>query len=110
MMTESEQKALQLAKRVFEHFTQDALPIAREIIAMEHEMIEQLGNVPTTSASSRSILEIKKTDGPPLTVEMINSSISEPMSLDHPDDYDPAQPVQNRQKDLVYSPADDLPF
>ncbi len=30
MITESEQKALQLAKKVFEHFTHDALPIARE--------------------------------------------------------------------------------
>ena len=38
MITESEQKALQLAKKVFEHFTHDALPIAREIIAMELEL------------------------------------------------------------------------
>jgi hypothetical protein len=38
MITESEQNALQLAKKVFEHFTHDALPIAREIIAMELEL------------------------------------------------------------------------
>jgi len=28
MITEREQKTLQLAKKIFEHFTQDALPIA----------------------------------------------------------------------------------
>ena len=37
MKTENEQKALQLAKRVFDHFTRDALPLAREIIAIENE-------------------------------------------------------------------------
>jgi hypothetical protein len=38
MIKEAENNALQLAKRVFEHFTNDALPIAREIIAIELEM------------------------------------------------------------------------
>ena len=38
MITESEKKVLQLAKKVFEHFTHDALPIVREIIAMELEL------------------------------------------------------------------------
>jgi|GEM_PF-5110987 restriction system protein len=38
MITETEQKALQLAKKVFEHFTHDSLPFAREIIAMELEL------------------------------------------------------------------------
>ena len=40
MITENEKKALQMAKKVFEHFTHDALPIAREIIAMELELGE----------------------------------------------------------------------
>ena len=40
MITETEKNAIQLAKRVFEHFTHDALPIAREIISMEREMRE----------------------------------------------------------------------
>jgi len=37
MKTENEKKALDLAKKVFEHFTRDALPLAREIIAIENE-------------------------------------------------------------------------
>jgi hypothetical protein len=40
MLKETEQKALQLAKKVFEHFTHDALPIEMEIIALEREMAE----------------------------------------------------------------------
>ncbi len=44
MITESEKKALQLAKRVFEHFTHDALPIAKEIVALEREMAEDQDN------------------------------------------------------------------
>ena len=110
MMTESEQKALQLAKRVFEHFTQDALPIAREIIAMEHEMAEQLENATTPNGVLKSIVEVKKTSGQPLTASIINSPVSGTASLDHAEDYDPAQPVHNRHRELVYSPAYDLPF
>ena len=37
MKTENEKKALDLAKKVFEHFTRDGLPLAREIIAIENE-------------------------------------------------------------------------
>ena len=37
MKTENQMKALDLAKKVFEHFTRDALPLAREIIAIENE-------------------------------------------------------------------------
>ena len=44
MITETEKNAIQLAKRVFEHFTHDALPIAREIISMEREMGEYTDN------------------------------------------------------------------
>ena len=36
MKTENQMKALDLAKKVFEHFTRDALPLAREIIAIEN--------------------------------------------------------------------------
>ena len=38
MKTENEKKALDLAKKVFEHFTRDALPLAREIIVIEEEV------------------------------------------------------------------------
>jgi len=41
MKTENEKKALDLAKKVFEHFTRDALPLAREIIAIENEEQQQ---------------------------------------------------------------------
>ena len=38
MLTETEKQALQLAKKVFEHFTHDALPIAREILMLEEQL------------------------------------------------------------------------
>ena len=38
MITGSEMKALQLAKKAFGHFTHDALEIPIEIIALEREM------------------------------------------------------------------------
>ena len=41
MKTENEKKALDLAKKVFEHFTRDALPLARQIIEMENEGQQQ---------------------------------------------------------------------
>ena len=41
MKTENQMNALDLAKKVFEHFTRDALPLARQIIAMENEGQQQ---------------------------------------------------------------------
>jgi len=47
MIPDNEQRALQLAKRVFEHFTKDALLIARDILAMEKEF----GNIQENETS-----------------------------------------------------------
>ena len=93
MITETEKNALQLAKRVFEHFTHDSLAIAREIIAMENNMGESLLN-----GEQNSILEVTKMD--------VN---------DFPDDdilglNDPAQPGKQMDTELVYSAEDDFPF
>ena len=66
MITETEQKALQLAKKVFEHFTHDALPIAREIIAMELELEQSPVSGESPDGVPLSIPEIKKTDGQPI--------------------------------------------
>ena len=44
MITASEHKVLQLAKKVFEHFTHDALPFARKIITMERELAKDQDN------------------------------------------------------------------
>ena len=98
MITESEKKALHLAKKVFEHFTHDALPIAREIIAMELELGESAINEEPTDESAKPILEVTKPD--------VN---------DFPDDdilglNDPAQPVKQLNDELVYSAEDDFPF
>ena len=38
MLSETEKRAIQLAKKVFEHFTSDALPLAKEILALEEEL------------------------------------------------------------------------
>ncbi len=40
MITDREKKALSIAKRAYQHFTHDALEIARKIIALEREMAE----------------------------------------------------------------------
>ena len=40
MITEREKRALCIAKSAYQHFTKDALVIAREIIAPEREMAE----------------------------------------------------------------------
>jgi hypothetical protein len=93
MITETEKKALQLAKKVFEHFTHDALSIAREIIAMELEM----GESPTMGESSD---EVKKTDVNDFPVSDISA-----IGLD-----DPAQPVKKLNDELVYQADDDFPF
>jgi len=93
MITESEKKALHLAKKVFEHFTHDALPIAREIIAMEHE----LGEPPIIGQPSD---EVKKTDVNDFPVSDISA-----LGLD-----DPAQPVKQLSDELVYQQQDDFPF
>ena len=93
MITESEQKAIKLAKKVFEHFTHDALPIAREIIAMELE----LGAPPIIGEPSD---EVKKTDVNDFPVSDISA-----IGLD-----DPAQPVKQLNEELVYQQQDDFPF
>ena len=92
MITETEKRALQLAKRVFEHFTHDSLPIAKEIIAMEHDLRQSPINRNTTSGA------------------MNNFPVAEPSPIAIATIEDPAQPVRELHKDLVYKPEDDLPF
>ena len=92
MITETEKRALQLAKKVFEHFTHDSLPIAREIIAMEHDLGESpLNGKPNSGATT-------------------NFPVAEPTTIASIDNDDPAQPVRQLHKDLVHKPEDDLPF
>jgi hypothetical protein len=91
-MTENENKALQLAKKVFEHFTKDALPFAREILALEHE----LGMNPVNGHSVNQSL----TDFP---VSDITAVVPENTVNKENIDY-------RRQEELVHDPVDDLPF
>ena len=93
MITESEKNALQLAKRVFEHFTHDSLAIAREILAMENKM----GEAPI-NGELKPILEVTKpdvNDFPDADIIGLN---------------DPAQPVKHLSDELVCQPQDDFPF
>ena len=111
MITESEQKALQLAKKVFEHFTHDALPIAREIIAMEHELGESPVNVKQMNEVSESIPEIKKTDGQPIDELLNDFPVSDLSIIGLEVNDDPTQPVKDPCEQLVYQKQeDDLPF
>ena len=111
MITETEQKALQLAKKVFEHFTHDALPIAREIIAMELELGESPVNVEQMNEVSESIPEIKKTDGQPIDELLNDFPVSDLSIIDLGVNNDSNQPVNNLCEELVYQKQDDdFPF
>jgi hypothetical protein len=93
MTTEREKTAIQLAKKVFEHFTHDALPIAREIIAMELELKE-------SPDEGESIIGVTFTDVHDFPVTDISA-----IGLD-----DPAQPVKHLNEELVSQQQDDFPF
>jgi len=79
MKTENEKKALDLAKKVFEHFTRDALPLAREIIAIENEEQQQGDagiNFPTSdiTPSDLGVTQEHKQEQQPLHRERTISS------------------------------------
>ena len=93
MITENEKKALHLAKKVFELFTYDTLPIALEIIAMENELKE-------SPESEESIIGVTFTDENDFPLTDISA-----IGLD-----DPAQPVKKLNEELVIQPQDDFPF
>ena len=93
MITETEKNALQLAKRVFEHFTHDSLALAREIIDMENNM----GELPV-NGEPNSILEVTKmdvNDFPDTNIIGLN---------------DPDQSVKHMNDELVCETQDDFPF
>ena len=92
MITETEKRALQLAKKVFEHFTHDALPIAREIIAMEHELGQSAIN------------------GNAMSNAINNFPVAEPSPIAIAAKENPAQPIGQLHKEIVHKPEDDLPF
>jgi len=102
MITEAEINALELTKRVFEHFTHDSLAIAKEIIAMEYK----LGQTHVCSEeinAANPILQVKNMD--------VNDFSKSALSATEAEDYnDPAQPVKQMNPELVYKMEDDLPF
>jgi hypothetical protein len=111
MITENEQRALQLAKKVFEHFTHDALPIAREIIAMELELEQSPINGESPDGVPLSIPEIKKTDGQPINELLNDFPVSDLSIIDLGVNNDPNQPINSLCEELVYQQQeDDLPF
>ena len=110
MMTENESKALQLAKKVFEHFTHDALPIAREIIAMERDLGQPPLNGKPVNGVVKPILEIKKTDGQSINGSMNDFPVSDVSAIGLVANDDSAQTVHSPNEELVHNPEDDLPF
>ena len=110
MITESEQKALQLAKKVFEHFTHDALPIAKEIIALEREMGDYVDKDVTIPLSlqptegeknNESKAEPVATDIQPNPKEEVNS-IRVAGSLNYPRMQADEQPVKREYEEVPY--------
>lgn len=110
MITESEQRALQLAKKVFEHFTHDALPIAREILAMELELEQPPLNGKPVNGKTVPILEGKKKDVPSVSVPVKNVPVSDINATGLYADFDPSQPVRRLNQELVYTAQEDFPL
>jgi hypothetical protein len=108
MITETEQRALQLAKKVFEHFTHDALPIAREILAMEHELGQSPINGKPVNGIPNPILQVTKTEGQPNNGNENDFPVSDLSAIGL--DYDPAQPVKHLNEELEYHVQDDFPL
>ena len=105
MITERENRALQLAKKVFEHFTHDALPIAREILAMESELGQSTVNGKQVNGKEKSKSEVKKTNGQ-ATKEPLNDFPVSDLSIKE----DPSIPCRRPDEEKGYTPEDDLPF
>ena len=86
MITEREKRALQLAKRAYGHFTQDALSIAKEIIALEQELNEEVSDaviIPLTQPASNSTKPINgfpsnKADDPKPVIDPKTLRIMQP--------------------------------
>ena len=110
MITESEQRALQLAKKVFEHFTHDALPIAREILAMELKMGQPPLNGKPVNGITVPILEGKKKDVPTVSVPLKDVPGSNLNTTSPNADFDPAQPVRMLNQELVNTAQEDFPL
>lgn len=96
MTTINETKALQLAQRVFEHFTRDSLAIAREIIALESEF------------GLQDPQEEPSMDVQPPIVDSIGLNSNDDLSAIGLED--PCQPVKHMDDELVCTKVDDLPF
>lgn len=111
MLTENESKALQLAKRVFDHFTKDALPFAREILALEHALGLTPVNGFAHNGHAAPIHEIEKSDGLPADVGNLTTfPLTDITSLGPKESNSLAHPVYRQERELVHNPEDDLPF
>jgi len=109
MITETEKNALQLAKKVFEHFTHDALPIAREIIAMEHELAESPAKAKPVNGKPNPIPEGEKMDGPLGSKSLIDLLASDPME-DLRTDHETSVLLHQHHNEVLMGQQDDLPF
>ena len=98
MKTENQMKALDLAKKVFEHFTSDALPLARQIIAMENEIADPLkeNDLNKEQQSGESAIDFPTSDITPSDLEVTQEHQQEQQPFD-------------RQR-IISSEVDNLPF
>ena len=110
MITENEKKALLLAKKVFEHFTQDALPIAREIIAMEHDLGEIGGFEKPINGKTNPIPEGEKKDGQPENKSLIDLLTSDLPTGDLRTDHETSLLIHHHTNEMVSQQREELPF
>jgi hypothetical protein len=102
MISETERNALDLAKRVFEHFTHDALPIAREIIAMEQSLGLMQIDSPTVDFIPEPLRDVTTADQSPVSDDEVTFPVEPiiPSEILHQD----YSPVSNNNNE------DSLPF
>ena len=86
----TKRELLTLSKKIFEHFTNESLQLAKQLIAMEKELDEEEKTTP--GASTKPILEIKIPESAPI--------------LDRP----APKATETEKPVLGKKPVEDLPF
>lgn len=100
MTTENQRQALDLAKRIFEHFTRDALPLAREILAMERQLESNESDEP------KSLTDLLSPQEPTTTIGARSGNPFE----DLPSNYNPGSYNHPRAEKIATSTETDFPF
>lgn len=108
MATKREKELLALCKATYEHFTSDALQLAKRIVAMEKEIEES--DIASPGASTKPILEINK----PSTglVTPLEDMVADPEIIGHTSNIapPPTRRLAPQSAEAHNRSMEDLPF